>query len=71
LERGPHVADMRGVAGKIVLAEPRLNELVALEKVGEKLRMPPGNAIPFTSIGKLRLSEDPCRLKQPVIRGSM
>jgi hypothetical protein len=71
LERRPHVADMPGVSGKIVLAKPRLNELVVLEKVGEKLRMPPGNAIPFTSVGKLRLSKDPRRLKQPIICRSM
>jgi hypothetical protein len=71
LERRPHVADMRGVSGKIVLTKPRLNELVVLEKVGEKLRVPPRNAIPFTSVGKLRLSEDPRRLKQPIICRSM
>ena len=67
MERRPHVADMRGVSGKIVLAKPRLNELVVLEKLGEKLRMPPGNAIPFTSVGNLRLSKDPRCLKQPII----
>jgi hypothetical protein len=58
---------MRGVSGKIVLAKPRLNELVVLEKVGEKLRMPPRNTVLFTSVGKLRSSEDPRRLKQPMI----
>jgi hypothetical protein len=68
LERRPHVTDMRGVSGKIALAELRLN---VLEKVGERLRMPPGNAIPFTSVGKLRLSEDPRGLKQPIICRSM
>jgi len=50
-----------------MLAKPRLNELVVLEKIGKKLRMPPGSAISFTSVGKLRLSEDPRRLKQPII----
>jgi hypothetical protein len=57
---------MRGVSGKVVLAEPRLNELVALQKPGEKVRMAPGNAIGFAALGEFRLSEDPCRLEQPI-----
>jgi hypothetical protein len=57
---------MHGVSGKIVLAERRLNELGALEKLGKKVRMPPGNAIGFAGRGKLRRSEGPRRLKQPI-----
>jgi hypothetical protein len=30
-----------------MLAEPRRNDLVALEKLGKKVRVPPGNAIRF------------------------
>jgi hypothetical protein len=58
---------MHGVYRKIMLAEIRLNELVVLEKIGEKLRMPRGNAMGFAQLGELRLSKDPRGLKQPLI----
>ena len=49
-----------------MLAELRLNEPVMPEKIGKKVCMPPGNALRFTPLGKLRLREGPRRLKQPI-----
>jgi hypothetical protein len=39
-----------------MLAKPRLNDLVVLEKHSEKDRMPPGSAIRFAPLGRLRFS---------------
>jgi Transposase DDE domain len=44
-QRRPHVADVRRVSRKIMLAEQRLDDLVAFEILGIKDRMAPGDAI--------------------------
>jgi hypothetical protein len=58
---------MYGVCRKVVLAKPRLNELIALEKLRKELRVPTGNAIGFTILSKFSGSKGPRCLKKPTI----
>src|ERR1700744_2162914 len=69
-ERRPHIANVRSVFRKVLLPEPRLNNLVVLEKLGKKGRVSSGDAIRFR-LGELSSSIAARGVEQPIIGGSV
>src|SRR3984957_14007302 len=68
-ERHPHVADMRRVSRKIMLAKQRLDDLVVFEKLGVKDRMAPGDAICFATLCKFGNGVGARGVEQPIVGG--
>jgi len=52
----PHVANVRSISRRFRISEPRLYDLVMLDKLGKKVRVPPSGAIRFARSISLALA---------------